>query len=280
MTATGEPPNPFSRRTRLLASTWRWSAEFRGRRRLLRGAYSAALLPGGGGVSRLCIVTTGRAGSELLVRMLDAHPAMRCDGEILTHAPAWPRALVRGRARQTALQGQRAYGFKIAANQLVWAVARLRPKLFFDGLAADGFTFVHLARRDLLRQALSFVRARASEVWHLDGAHQPVPPTTVDVVELISSMHWIEDQEVRLASLLAGLPVRRLWYEDHLERDNDRRETLRHLFAEAGLEPYEVPDALTKQTPTALTDVVTNLTEIEDRLRGTRYRRYVDSSPR
>ena len=96
------------------------------RSRLRRDAPSllANLLPGAG-VRGLCIATNGRAGSSLLVDLLDAHPQMRCHGEIFEDWHDFPYLLVRGRLRAARLRGLRAYGFKINTNNMAagWSKA-------------------------------------------------------------------------------------------------------------------------------------------------------------
>lgn len=264
---------PLSRARR---HAWRWSGEFAPRRRLLRNSYAVGALPRSRSLSRLCVVTAGRTGSELLCDLLAGHPAIHCDFEILRQGPAFPRAMLRGRARLAAVRSADAYVFKLAMSHLEFPRRVLHPRLLFDDLAADGFRFVHLSRRDLLRQAISFLRAKESGTFHSRVA--PLSQSAaqrIDPVALIAAMHWLEAREALAETQLLGLPVRRLWYEDDLQEPSARETTLDCLFRDLGVTPYRSGSSLRKLTPSSLRDAVSNYDEVVASLRATRYGAFV-----
>ena len=114
---------------------------------------------------------------------LDGHPAMHCDGELLWNAPYSARLFVRGKANQARLRGARAYGFKLVSAQVMWPMGFLQPRLFFEDLAAYNFRFVHLSRRNVARQALSFLKAKRSNVWHVREPGESDSPVALDVTD-------------------------------------------------------------------------------------------------
>jgi LPS sulfotransferase NodH len=258
--------------TRTRQRLWRWTPEFRERTRTVRAAYLDSWRPLPASVGRMCVVTTGRSGSELLCDLLDRHPRVLAEGEVLRHAPQFTRAFLRGRVHAARRAGADAYVFKLAALQLVFPRAIQQPTLLFADLAADGFHFIHLSRRDRIRQALSFVRAQETGSFHPRTDSAALGGTQmVDPVELIGTLHWLEQQEAHLTAAMTGLDVRHLTYEDNLEDPVRRRATLATLFADLGVETVCEESDLRPATPRPLGDAIANLDEVLDALRRTRF---------
>jgi hypothetical protein len=248
---------------------------------MVRAAYASAWLPLPASMGRMAIVTTGRAGSELLSDLLDRHPRVHSEGEILRQGPEFPRAFLRGRVHTARRAGASAYVFKLAALQLAFPRMILQPRLLFADLAADGFTFLYLTRRDALRQAVSYLRSKDNGAFHPRGESAlPTGPQVIDPVELIASLRWIEEHDEVIAGALDGLPVRRICYEDDLEDPVARRATLESLFADLGVEPVFEASDLQKATPRDLSDAVANLDEVYDALRPTRFASLVPAPTR
>ncbi len=232
--------------------------------------YAAAALPTGN-IGRLCILTTGRAGSELLVELLDSHPRMRCEGEILENPFRDPLRYIKGRVAVARLRKLDAYGFKI--NHLNARVGTYRTNLgaLVEGLADSGFSFVRLRRANLLRQAISSMRAGATRRYHTRDAAPTTDAMHLDPVAVIHMMRSIESYEERIDGYVADIACVSLTYEDHLESAERRDETLGRLFALAGLEPVTATSTLQRTTPRGLADSVENHEELTDVLSRTRF---------
>jgi LPS sulfotransferase NodH len=226
-------------------------------------------------VGRLCILTNGRTGSELLVELLDSHPKMRCESEILRDPQRDALRFVRGRTHSAWRHGAKAYGFKFITGQARSLGWRRDLPAFLTSLSDDGFIFVRLRRRSLLRQALSTVRARQARDWHTreegnrGAAH-------VDPVQLIFTMRNLESLHEYLDTALPHPPAFDLVYEEDLEDEERRPATLSALFTAVGLEPAAPTSTLRKQTPTSLADAIENLDEVTTALRTTRYARHLE----
>ena len=236
--------------------------------------HAAGLLPGPR-IGRLCIFTSGRTGSELLVDLLDSHPRMRCEGEILRNPQGDAVRFVRGRVRVAAFRGNEAYGFKFITGQ-TWSLGRrMELRNFAEALSTDGFRHVRLRRRNLLRQALSQLRAGQTRRFHVrtDVAASALP---IDPVQLIYTMCSMELNDMYLDRQLEGRDPVELVYEDHLESEAARGPALARLFELAGLDPLPPSTDLRKQTPASLTDAIANYDEVATALRATRYARYLD----
>ena len=229
-------------------------------------------------IGRLCILTNGRTGSELLVELLDSHPQMRCESEILRDPQRDALRFVRGRVHSAWRHGSKAYGFKFIVGHAASLGWRKDLSGFLTALREDGFVFVRLRRRNLLRQALSNMRARQALEWHT-RTESDRGATHVDPVHLIYTMRNLEVLHDYLETALPpDTPLIDLVYEDDLQDEDRREKTLATLFTAVGLEPVPPTSTLRKQTPTALAAIVENLDEVAAALRTTRYAEHLEDA--
>jgi len=223
-----------------------------------------------GDIGRICIITTGRSGSELLVDLVDHHPRMRCEGEILANLTSDPVRYVRGRASLARLRNLDAYGFKFnILNQHLRVRIDLRE--FIRRLTGDGFSFVHLRRANLLRQAVSSMRATVADDRFHRRFETNSPAIHIDVIGLITLMRRMETYEEHLVRCLGGSASLSLVYEDDLEPEDARQASVARVLALVGLEPVGASSTLRRTTPRALSDAVSNHDEIREVLSRTRY---------
>lgn len=224
---------------------------------------------------RFVILTTGRTGSELLVSLLDSHPRITCDSEILSIPRAFPRRLV---LRRSALARSRgcAYGFKLVAEH-----ARLQSPHdragFLRGFAERGFRIVVLERRDLLQQAVSSVRGLETGHHHRARDQVEFTPMRVDPVALLCSLAWFEDAGNFIRSALEGVPVLDVVYEDDLLEREAQQRTADRVCAFLGLPAAPVKTDLVKLTPRSIRDQLENFGEVAALLSQTRFARLLDS---
>jgi hypothetical protein len=226
-------------------------------------------------IAKLCILTTGRTGSDLLVELLDAHPQLRCEKEVLGVPHRDARRFIRGRIAVARSRGAAAYGFKINSLNVRVASHRWTLPTLIAALAADGFRFVRLRRANLLRQAVSAMRAGQTREYHATA-----PVTTgamhLDPLHAIYLMRTFEVYEDMLDGSTSGCTVLPISYEDDLEDEDARTDALSRIFRFIGLEPVaSAPTRLQRTTPRALADAVANHEELTAILRGTRFERFL-----
>ena len=234
---------------------------------------AAGLLPSPS-IGRLCILTNGRTGSELLVELLDSHPDMRCESEILREPQRDPVRFVRGRVHSAWRHRAKAYGFKFITGQASSLGWRRDLPGFLNALEAHGFVFVRLRRRNLLRQAVSSIRARQVREWHVRTADER-DASYIDPAHLIYTMRTLEMLHEYLETALPGTKLIDLVYEDDIGDEHNRERTLATLFSAVGLAPIAPRSTLRKQTPTELADAISNLDEVVSAVRTTRYAEYL-----
>lgn len=223
---------------------------------------------------RFIVHSLGRSGSTLLSDLLDAHPQIECDGEILSHPLLFvsPDRFVRSRA---ALFPSVCYGFK------------LRPRHYADQNIADassfvrtlheeGWVIIHLERRNLLRIALSWVTRSHTRVVHrtVRDRHRP-QRQYIPIPELLERLERAETDTLIEQRALADVPAIRLTYEDDLLGHDTQQATMNRLFSELGVGPAVVKSQFVRLSGDRLEDSVENAEEVRRALVGTRWERFL-----
>jgi len=124
--------------------------------------------------TRFVLFARGRSGTTLLLSMLNAHPAVEADGEILRRRALCPLQLVKQCEAQTQAS---VYGFKLLSYQLRSLQTHLPDRrAFLEALVEQGYRVLYLRRQNLLRHALSGLYAEHRRRWHqteTDAADRP-----------------------------------------------------------------------------------------------------------
>jgi LPS sulfotransferase NodH/glycosyltransferase involved in cell wall biosynthesis len=125
-----------------------------------------------------------------------------------------------------------------------------------DGLLPD-LRYIHLRRADTARQAISYLRASATDQWWDTGANGPRrPPPDLDLqqVRWVEEMHVRQDDRWRRLIAASGRPSIEVVYEDFVE---DRAGTVARILdlAEVTVDgPVELPEPRVKKQSDASTE--------------------------
>jgi len=155
--------------------------------------------------------------------------------------------------------GSAAVGFKLMYNHLTpsltsW-IERERPRV------------IHLVRRNLLKLLVSRVAAEQRGLYHLDPEQRPpVDRVKLDPTTLVARLEKITEELERGAAFAEARGALTVGYEDLLE---DRVATYARVLEFLGVSS-SVPanDPLRKINPDSLADLLANLDEVTDALRG------------
>jgi len=221
-----------------------------------------------------------RTGSSLFVRLLQSHPQVQCDGEILGYDfwPSGPRRL-QGQARRWLRQFPEPY--------LLWAAARsAKPAYGFKLLylhAADprrvlSFLFrrhwqiIHIQRRCLFDLALSRCVAvntgRFGEFSTSRDRHDlsiEIPPE--EFMHHIGQCACIRRGEL---SALDGLPHLTVTYEADLLDEGDRNRICAMIFDALHLAPQPVSTTTRRTWERPYSEFIVNYAELESRMHSDR----------
>lgn len=234
--------------------------------------FSSQSLP----VPRFILFGRGRSGTTALVSLLDSLPDLQCDGEVLHNYVPFPRLHVLGRSARGPTSG---YGCKILSYQLRDVQTALdTPETFLHTLhEQDGFRVLYLRRANLLRHALSNIRARR-EGFHQKQSDGPREQTalTVDpehVVEWMNSSKALRAYERRL---LKGIPHLSLTYEEHMQDSSNHQSTVDAVCEYLGIESAPVETEYQKVAPRSLREGVANYDSLAEHIASTEYEKYLD----
>jgi LPS sulfotransferase NodH len=215
--------------------------------------------------NRFVIFGDGRAGSTLLVNLLNSSGLVHCDGEIFnTSTPVFfPRLYIRARASRCQAS---AYGFKLLNYQLQDRQKVKDVAGFLTDLHKSGYKLIYLTRRNKLYHALSQISAVERNKFHhrVDDDKFVYQPLRVKVNDLITKMIESEELTYYYTNLIRSIPYHSLVYEDHLEDSAQHQETADQVFSFLGLPSRPVKTNLMKLMPLELADMVENHQEIRE----------------
>jgi len=233
--------------------------------------YAAAPVGARGRLRRFVIVCGPRTGSELLRELLDSFPDVQCEGELLQRGKRWPIAYLNGRAALGGF-GHRAWGCKVLDSHLHESLVDSHPPgdRLLPALVGDGWKIIHLRRRDLLAQALSFLHAMQGQ-WHFRQA-SGFTPFEADPAAVIAMLYVLDGNAEWLAERVAQVPHTTISYEDDLRLPERRGPALGRLADLLGVAPVGASTDLRAGAPAAPRDRLTNFAEVARALEQTRFR--------
>lgn len=226
---------------------------------------------------RFTIFCPPRTGSDLLVSLLDAHPRVRCDGEILRTPIPRPFSWFDGRSAITRWHGSSVWGCKIVSRDLRWAPEHYGSGHDFLSRLDDlDYRILYLRRRDCLLQALSLVHASRTQYHFTVDDDVRFEPMTVDPVQLLGCLYILEEEAEAAEAAVQGLPRVELWYEDDLLTADRQQATLDRLTDELSIERIRAETRVVAGAPPTLRERVANLEEVADLVGRTRFGRYLE----
>lgn len=216
---------------------------------------------------RFVIFAQGRTGTWLLHDMLNAHPQITCDKEILQPRRLAPYAFVEGSSRRT----KSVYGFHVQIRQLL-EVQHLDPAAFLRRMDADGWRILYVRRQNILRQSISSMVARQRQLWHTTNPDELTQRRfTLDLDEL---MAWLDRRQRYLAqeaAALQGLPHLPLVYEEDLMAAARHQATMARIFAFLDVAIIPVAARTQRLGSDCLADTVENYQELVERVAASPY---------
>lgn len=210
-----------------------------------------------------------RTGSTLLVRLLQSHPQVQCDGELFGNYiwgkgyKRWLRPLVRRfpepyirwkASRSTAP----VYGFKLLVNQVA------APSTLIARLQRSGWQMIHIQRRRLFDVAMS--RTVATMTGHWAGFQNDGQPAFTSLAVAPERLLQQAQQCITLRQkelvALRTIPHLLVMYEDDLLDDQNRNRICSLIFAALQIEQRPVFTARQRSWDRPYRELVTNYAEL------------------
>lgn len=219
----------------------------------------AAIAPKNQTVRKFLIIGRARSGTTLLNTLLNAHPSVTCEGEVMHTRKLDPFAYLQSLASKSSSQ---VWGGKILSYQMV-QVQRFRdPVKFLSKLHAEGFQLIHLVR-DTFDQTLSLQMAQSSGRYASNQAKTGgKPDRVIDPKDFVKRLKWSEMLLEYERHCLADLPHLNISYEAHLRDETRRGRSMNLLFEYLGLPESHVRSPLQKVLPRRAETLLDNFEEI------------------
>jgi hypothetical protein len=217
-----------------------------------------------------------RSGSTLLKELLNSHPDITCDGELLTMGwkyldhpltikliSKYPYPYFNLRRLRS---GSPVYGFKFMIFN------SRKPGKVLQHLVRNHWKLIHIHRNNILKQSLSNIIAKETRHWHLKEGESPpdyrleIPPEKL-LGELNTRKIWSE----RGNRFLEGIPHLRLDYESDLEEEENWSRTAARLFSYLDLEYQPVSSRINKTDPRPYREVISNYDDLITSLEKSNY---------
>lgn len=211
----------------------------------------------------------GRSGSNLLVHLLQSHPQIQCDGEIL------------GRKRWRRGIKKLTYGFlrHFPAPYIFWKASRSNRdvygfKLFVHHVPAvdrtihaahvRGWQIVHIQRRNLFDQAVSRVVATVTSHW--GGFDRVKEPDTVFVTippeRLLAMIQEYVTNRRKILQVLKDVPHILVTYEDDLLDGAARNRICGTIFQSLGVEMRPVSTTRQRSWNRPYSELIVNYADL------------------
>lgn len=215
----------------------------------------------------------GRTGSRLLCDLLDKHPDIHCDEEILS-IPRWS-AFHFALGKRNRAQGVTLYGFKVKIYQLT-NQQDIAPSGFIRTLSNREWQVIYLWRRNVLRHSLSGHMAAAKNLWHAEKESNEQKSKIekavyIDPDALLRDAYkrrmWLKEER----SILEGINFFEINYEDDLLTQEDRARTLPQLFEFLGVAPRVFQPDTVRTSKKDLSKQISNYEEVENRIKNSEF---------
>ena len=228
--------------------------------------------------TRFFILTQGRTGSNLLCSLLNAHPQIHADGEIMNlkeqkkmYHPIhlllirqFPHWFIQQKETKAHRKGSSVYGFKLLVEQ--W------PKPIETGvqqLIEHNFKPIYLFRKNIISQLISTTLANQSNQWVVKSTKQ----YSHDVIELDltvarKKLEQIQRRTLSLRKLSAQFQGLELYYEDHLMFDDLTQKSAEMICSYLGLNFHPLQSPMLKTDLRSDRERFSNLDEFLDVMRS------------
>lgn len=222
--------------------------------------------------TRFVLFAQGRTGTWLLYHLLNQHPQIRAEKEILRLPVMAPLRYLDSRSR---LRRSDVYGCHVQIAQLL-AVQQVDPERFLTRLHERGWRIIYLRRRDWLRQSISTMIAGQRQEWFsyrersLANERFHIEPD-----ELLDWLDRRAEHTRREGEILASLPHLALTYEDDLLHESAHGRTLARVWRFLGVPRSPVAVSTRRMSPGDLGEIVRNYDEVVAAVAASRFAHFV-----
>ena len=232
--------------------------------------------------NKFFILTKSRSGSTLLTDLLNCHPNIYCDTEILnisTHGKLFhPASFIEACSREYTLGPVNTYGFKFFIYHLTEDYQIAEPIRFLKQLTKRGWKCIFLERENIVLEAFSLYEAHMRKRYHLADSPEAKErgPITIDLDNFLKLLHRRMGYRKLEQELLQIFPPQlHLTYERDLLSQAAQQNTCSQVFRILGLPDKSISTQMKKINAQPMSVMVKNFQELKDALSGTPYEPYL-----
>ncbi len=219
--------------------------------------------------TKFIIFGQGRSGSTLLKQLLNSHPEINCEGELLSLDDRYiNNSLMLKLVHHMPflffnyrkwISKNPVYGFTLLFYQYY------PQKYMLNKLVEQGWKIILITRRDSLHQSLSHLVAKQTSVWHRRSDEKEKPAkVTIDPEEF---QHWISvliKRDTIISDLFKGLDHFEVVYENDLSQESLWPESMSRVFDYLGTDNAPVKANLKKTYARPYAEIVENYSELAE----------------
>ena len=217
--------------------------------------------------TKFIIFGQGRSGSTLLKKLLNSHPEINCEGELLnvkdnyvTHpllvkaANKFPYHFFQLRS---AFSPKPIYGFTLLYYQIY------QPLQVLMKLQREGWKFIHIYRNNHFLQSISHFVAMQTNFWHnTSNKSADVQKVTINPDKFLDWIKLLINNKTFENKIIENLDHIKIVYEDDLLNESRWEKTTSRIFEYLNTYPSPVISDLKKTYPRPYSEIVENYTAL------------------
>ena len=208
---------------------------------------------------KFVVFAQGRTGSWLLHDLLNHHPQIEMDKEVLQYPVYASLPLVTGHACGRCAN---IYGCHIQIRHLR-DTQGVNPQQFLRDLHERQWQIIYLRRENYLRQSISSMVAVQRRIWKSSSTQtNPKQKVHIDCTELQSWLRQRQQNRIDELEALNGLPHMEIVYESDLLHSEKHQSTLNRIFEMFNVSPIPAKSQWRRLGSDNLTDIIQNYDEV------------------
>lgn len=232
---------------------------------------------------KFIIFATARTGSTLLTDLLNSHPLINCDSEILlkfvkniNQSPLFPETYIKSQAIKSLSPF---YGCNLKYYQLnkISLPLNICPENIIVNLYKSGWKIIYLKRENILKSSLSNLIAEKRGQWnHTSDKPFKKIKFFIDYEKLLKSIKYHQIVMLEEKIIMEKIPHLPLIYEQDLLHSQQHQITGDKVYQYLSLKSHPVKSQYKKVSSNNLADDIENYQEIISKLQQSEYAKFID----
>ena len=224
---------------------------------------------------RFAIYMQGRSGSSFFCDLIDQHPQVRCNTELLNNKCNNPYDFLRNISYYYG-KNYPVWGFKFKNYQMdMNNISSVKD--FLEYLSKERYKIICLTRNNSLRVSLSmWIGHRRGEQYHNTGEAEKRQKVSVTPEEVMRVIEQNENILHEMKESLKNIDALELVYEEDLDQPGKAAASCQKVFHLLGVDPMEVQSKFKKVSTGRLSDDLENAEEIYEFIKNSKYAHFLE----